>query len=264
MIAKIDKSAAGLCFIVFFILLSVSPVSAEEWATDTLRLVEVNAYPGENFIIPVYIANSLVLGGYTIRFTYDTALVEPITIAPDNPAMAVVPLRGSFSIFNFELAEPGVIAGVAVIFSSGTGMEIGSGTAVELPFRAKSYALEGSVSPLTFIPHPDSPNSSNWFSDITGLIAYEPTRLGGSVWIGCICAEMGDADSDGGVNPVDVVLMTNYIYKGFLTTPIKQSSCPVNNGDFNCDGRLNPVDLVMYVNYVYRGDQTGPCDPCVE
>jgi len=87
-------------------------------------------------------------------------------------------------------------------------------------------------------------------------------------WFGveqsCNCSQFGDADRDGNINPVDVVLMVNYVYMS-LSPPLSIPPCfqgePAINGDWNCDGAVNPVDMVLLVNHVYQ-DGPGPCDPC--
>jgi len=76
----------------------------------------------------------------------------------------------------------------------------------------------------------------------------------------CRCPNFGDVNRDGTINPADVVIMVNFVYKGFDGRQ-QIPNCPGTNGDWNCDGAANPVDVVQYVNFVYK--QLGsPCDPC--
>ena len=83
-----------------------------------------------------------------------------------------------------------------------------------------------------------------------------------SMEISCDCSNFGDLNLDGGINPVDVVLLVNYVYKNI--DGISQiGACSQRNGDWNCDSSINPVDVVLYVNYVYKALGNGPCDPCV-
>jgi hypothetical protein len=77
----------------------------------------------------------------------------------------------------------------------------------------------------------------------------------------CDCPDFCDVDVNGSINPVDVVLMVNYVYKQ-LDARHPLPDCPRENGDWDCDGQINPVDVVFFVNSVYRGWATVPCNPC--
>ena len=78
----------------------------------------------------------------------------------------------------------------------------------------------------------------------------------------CDCDSLGDVNLDGGRNPLDVVLMVNFVYKGLLPPFPDLPDCPAMNGDWNCDNLINPVDVVRIVNYVYKSSGIAPCDPC--
>ena len=55
--------------------------------------------------------------------------------------------------------------------------------------------------------------------------------------------------------------MVNYVYKQIGSPPPPIPTCLGTNGDWNCDGEINPVDVVLLVNHVYKLGP-GPCDPC--
>ncbi len=64
----------------------------------------------------------------------------------------------------------------------------------------------------------------------------------------------GDVNEDNNINPLDVVLLVNFVYKGHDSiTPIDAF------GDCNCDGQNNPIDVVLLVNYVYKSGDA-PCE----
>ena len=78
----------------------------------------------------------------------------------------------------------------------------------------------------------------------------------------CFASDFCDLNLDGSINPLDVVLIVNYVYKG-LDGRVQIHVCPGENGDWNCDHSVNPMDVVSYVNHVYKSMGAGPCDPCV-
>ena len=78
----------------------------------------------------------------------------------------------------------------------------------------------------------------------------------------CDCTHHCDLNLDGNLNPVDMVTVVNYVYKGIDNRQTLPTTCPKPNGDWDCFGGVNPVDVVWYVNFVHKGSSTGPCDPC--
>jgi len=78
----------------------------------------------------------------------------------------------------------------------------------------------------------------------------------------CDCAGFCDLNDDGNINPVDVVLAVNFVYKNQDARTPLPALCLGVNGDWNCNGAVNPVDIVFYVNYVYKASGVGPHDPC--
>jgi hypothetical protein len=79
----------------------------------------------------------------------------------------------------------------------------------------------------------------------------------------CNCPGFCDLDRVGGLTPVDVVYIVNFVYRQLDARP-PLIDCSTENGDWDCSGDVNPVDVVYYVNYVYRRLGDGPCDPCTE
>jgi len=74
---------------------------------------------------------------------------------------------------------------------------------------------------------------------------------------------LGDVDLDGSINPLDVTLLANYVYKGWDARE-QLLLCYTENGDWDCNKIITPVDVVFCVQYVYRSSGSWPCDPCGE
>ncbi len=77
----------------------------------------------------------------------------------------------------------------------------------------------------------------------------------------CDCADLGDLDLNGTIDPLDVAILVNYVYLS-LDSRVQLPDCPAENGDWDCTGTVDPLDVTYCVNYVYRSSGQGPCDPC--
>ncbi len=84
----------------------------------------------------------------------------------------------------------------------------------------------------------------------------------GALSTGCICdcTAHCDLNVDGSIDPLDVAILVNYVYKSLDSR--LQTACPGETGDWNCDGGIDPLDVSWYVAYVYKTSGVGPCDPC--
>ncbi len=76
----------------------------------------------------------------------------------------------------------------------------------------------------------------------------------------CHCMIHCDLNIDGSIDPLDVAIIVNYVYK--MLDSRAQTSCPGDTGDWNCDSSVDPMDVTWYVQFVYRSFGSGPCDPC--
>ncbi|HHI02841.1 MAG TPA: hypothetical protein ENL22_04920 [candidate division Zixibacteria bacterium] len=63
----------------------------------------------------------------------------------------------------------------------------------------------------------------------------------------------GDADSDGGINILDVVYLINDIYKD------GPSPDPPECGDVNSDGNLDILDITLIINFIYKEGREPNC-----
>ncbi len=99
-----------------------------------------------------------------------------------------------------------------------------------------------------------------YFGLCNDLYSIEPEFTKGIVTVdGCVCDMNGDVNCDGAFNPLDAVVIVNFVYEaiGSLCDP---GYCPYN-GDLNCDGLINPLDVVFMVEFIYKNNNM-LCDPC--
>lgn len=67
------------------------------------------------------------------------------------------------------------------------------------------------------------------------------------------------------LNPLDVVSQVMCVYRELCAPCYPDGwDCPYDVGDANCDGTVNPVDVVYYVNYIYKGLGTFCEPPCIQ
>ncbi len=78
----------------------------------------------------------------------------------------------------------------------------------------------------------------------------------------CDCTGLGDMDFSETIDPLDVTILVNYVYKGYDSREPMPPTCPVENGDWDCDVTVSPLDVAYCVNYVYKTSGVLPCDPC--
>jgi len=212
-------------------------------------------------MLEIYIANSAQLGGYTVRFEYDTSMIDFVRTIRNDSTIVSEQLRGDFRSFNFGRPEPGVITGVGA-FVREEGLMPGGGSTARVLMYARDYAPMGTSTQIAFVGDPYFPQSFNWFSLLNGLYIYQPLQFDGAVTITCDCTDHGDYNDDGVINSQDILLLCDLVYKSWGAAERIGTACPVYNGDWNCDGHINPLDIVLGVNSVYKILGPGPCDPC--
>lgn len=77
----------------------------------------------------------------------------------------------------------------------------------------------------------------------------------------CECPHIGDLDTNGFLNILDVVGLVNVAFRG-AEMPPSDRFCPLaTRADLNCNGIVNIQDVVSIVNAAFRGSDTR-CDPC--
>jgi hypothetical protein len=103
-----------------------------------------------------------------------------------------------------------------------------------------------SLGDITFDPAPSS--QGNIYVTVTkhNFLPYEQTvEISGYI--------LGDSNTDGIIDPADVVYLINYLFK---EGPVPD---PLEAGDANCDGSVGPADVVYLINYLFKD---GPPPSC--
>jgi hypothetical protein len=162
-------------------------------SNDTLRVVNVSAAPGDTGVrVDIYIRNTIPLGGWGIRFLYDslvftprasgTSLIFEETSRQDTvPAIAnggSVPQPG---VLNYTFAFDGSSCARDVPCpdtSFARHIGVGSGAVIRLIFDVSATAPVGNYN-LTIQDDPGAPASFNLFSDTTGVSLYRPILTNG-------------------------------------------------------------------------------------
>ncbi len=124
-----------------------------------------------------------------------------------------------------------------------------TGILINIPLRIRGDLVE----PLAIRDEAlDFDTTESYYSNSFGQLIEPVDHQDGTVRV--LEVFPGDVNCDGNLNPVDVVLLVNYVYKSFAL-----SECGANHADFNCDGLTNPVDVVTIVNTVYKGWERPLC-----
>ena len=72
----------------------------------------------------------------------------------------------------------------------------------------------------------------------------------------CLCPELGDLNSDGGWNVLDIVTLANCVLAGNCAD-LENNSCAAAAGDMNGDGAYNVLDIVTLANCVLANNCGG-------
>jgi len=90
-------------------------------------------------------------------------------------------------------------------------------------------------------------------------------KLAGGFWntVGmCECPFIGDLDTNGFIDVLDVVAMVNVAFRNGAMPP-GDPQCPLaTRADLNCDTFVDIFDVVGIVNTAFRGNDSR-CNPCL-
>jgi hypothetical protein len=97
-----------------------------------------------------------------------------------------------------------------------------------------------------------------FFPDLDYVVAVVanmgPTTSGASYQYTATALRPGDVNDDGAVNPLDVTVLVNYVYRYYTGIQPHDSF-----GDCNCDDMITPLDVTILVNYVFKSG-AAPCE----
>jgi PKD repeat protein len=206
---------------------------------DSLRFEESEILIGTADYMPIFLRNSVDVDSFTV-----TIHKEPWLPLGDLEYDSVrLGDRTSYFERIEELSVSGENGHIAfrVVADDGGGalpLEPGFGEVAKLWYHTgvlASIGIDEDVVTGTIETYTNQINS--------GFLAFEPLYLPGIVHI--VGGQMGDVNMDGAVNPTDVVVIVNFVYKG-------EGYASTVNADLDCSGKINPLDVVIMVNRVYK------------
>jgi hypothetical protein len=189
-------------FFVFLLSLLVNIVSVRGQGpvfsdVDTLSIPEVPAEHGQQAAVPVDLVNTFSVGGFSIRVSYDSLALEPLSVDTTSRS-------SGFELHGADFEQPGIIWYYATSMTPlQNAISPGSGPVAIITFLVDDDAQEGFYD-LEFVDE-DSTSYDNQLTDSLGSNSIIPILVGGRIAIG----EPTDA---GGGKPIPVAyeLMQNY------------------------------------------------------
>ncbi|HSH00268.1 MAG TPA: dockerin type I repeat-containing protein [candidate division Zixibacteria bacterium] len=258
---------------------------------DTIRLLSTYGMPGDTVDLPFWIKNDSILAAYSLVYTFDTSLLEPLvfydTIINCNPTcdtiidqyiwtyMGLRAINGGFTTLGrYEPKYPTharvfAVPLVAEIDSVAPGADV----LAYQRFRVKQTAQPGCVGTFQFITRPvwlvdtsvTPPDSTFWTCLMNELveiwddypeqvIPIKETgifRVGETADFAC-----GDANGDGSFNIGEATYLISFIFSagpGVCNSP--------GVGDIDCNGKINIGDVSYLIAHIFSG---GPAPCCPE
>lgn len=256
----LTKSAvAGFAVVTLIIGVLLLAPAGDTFAEDPsiyLDIGEVAGYPGQLISIPVYI-QTLVdsLDGFEIAISVSRSdliyfEVDTVVIGVDTSYVCQFDTAGTLAS-GWQVvrarSEEGKGWNQKLIGIS----DLGTGDVPGVPDYTSGVLVRFYARIMGDIPDTLSDRTVNLmvsicrFSNQNGLLITPTQCDDGSVSV--LIGVLGDVDCSGTINPVDVVYLVNYVYKGWV------AGCTEALGDVDCSGTVNPVDVVYLVNYAYKG-----------
>lgn len=215
-------------------------VHATEETVCTLEVSSVYAAPGTTVEVNVNIQDNPGILGATLMISWDEGLT-------------MVDCKNGEAFSELTMVKPSRMqSGCKIVWYGTDTGDVVDGTILKLYFTIPESAKDADVYGVrvSYIKSDiadadgDSGNITlNINNGIVHVITYIP----------------GDVNSDGKINPTDLVTLAKYISDGCITDPdgynvaVNESAADVND-----DGKINPSDLVNMAKYISDGCVTDP------
>jgi len=194
----------SLVFLVVILLASVSSAQIYQVPNDTLKILDASGQPGDSTIwVSIYLKNSDVAGGFSVRLRYDQNLIVPretvLVITPDSSETLVVaeptgrtldPDTLDFLAFASGKPGTGLVTLLAVfnILPHGTSnlpdtLPPGAGPVARIQFKVNPAITRDTSTVIRFENDPEYPYAYNIFVDKSAMITYVPTLTNGTFTI---------------------------------------------------------------------------------
>ena len=204
----------------------------------------VYAYQGTTELINcTMVENSATLGGAIFSYDKANAILANCLLTSNNQGQAVFCLEGAHAT-----------ATCTDIFDNAGGDWVGC--------LAGLNGVDGNFSTDPLFCNAEYGNYHIHTGSPCAAENNDCLTLIGALATGCLCDCNAhcDLNLDESIDPLDVAILVNYVYRSFDSR--LSSACPGETGDWNCDGGIDPLDVASYVVYVYKTSGSGPCDPC--
>jgi hypothetical protein len=258
---------------------------------DTVELYSTFGMPGDTIDLEFYIKNDSFLAAFSLLYTFDTSLLEPI-LFPDTiidcsggPCDTTIDyyiwtwqgdraVTGGFTTlgkYQYDVPTVGRVFAIPLaieIDSVAPGGDVLCGSR----FRVKETAQPGCLGGFEFVNFPVwgvDTTTVTWDSVFYGCLLNEfaetwedypqqvvPQMVAGYFKVGSDTLwACGDANSDGKVTVGDVTFLIATIFTG------GPSPCTVGGlGDVNCDGKVSIADVTYLITRIFSAGPA-PCCP---
>jgi hypothetical protein len=226
---------------------------------DTVRIgcpIRVaTVVPGDSIMVPIYLWNDEILGGFSLGFAYDTTELEIVSKKTYDTTGSVIPFDARVNIkekitipgkYLFGWWDPTAESPIPASNS------INGKLLIIINFKVKSTATPKTlVIDSVFVPPAgEFLLSTNQGYSMSPQYVHCPD---GDIILSNI--PCGDADGSGDIDIADIVYMVNYFFRQGIPPQDPRG------GDIDCDLRITIADIVYLINYVFKAGPK-PCLGC--